>query len=1043
MKKSLKIAGWTLIGIVSTIIVVACIAIYIVFTPERLTPIARQVAAKVITCEHELGEVDLTFFSTFPRFGFRADGFVLINPKAGAQNDTVVSAGLMSGTIDMMEFLRHRNLHLHEAILDNARVNFFMAPDGTTNLTKVFVLNSDTTPDTTAFKLPFDAIQIDGLHLYASSITFVDAKDTIEASLGVTELSAAADSWDEMLFAVDAQDVCASLKNDVYADHMHIEGIAPMAVNMEKMHFDIGNARLALNEFNMALSGTVDLKDSIGVNLLLETEKWQIKPVLALIPARFASLVSDLDIDGKMRLKAKLAGFVTSNQLPRVQAHVQVTEAAGSYKPMPYILEDVAVDAEMDLRLNEGEQSMMEIRSLEAKTMQTAVKGKGAIEDLLGDLKLNLALVLDANLPDLDYFMPDQMTLSGHAQGNVNLNMKLSDLTTMKLDKGNIDADLALQDFHLALDSMIIDMPRTHARIHMPNRRPSHSKLKWARIEMETDQMDFSMATPLTLAVKKSKIQLESGDVLSNDPVLYAGVGLQTEQSLYVTMDSMEVTALAPRLTAYAEYNTKDTTVMPNIQTNIEYKALNGYFKDTKVDLKESQLEASITSGRKDKSTPVFRAKLNTQAADVALGDDLKAKTGVLALEAGARYNAKEKDNFLLQWNPRLNVNLKSGELSIPERLPEIVRIPSIEFVYSNRELNIENSRIELGRSDLNLSGNVRNIGKWFRKDSILEGELNVISDHCDANQLLDWFSADSGSEEKPAPEKEAAKPAETAEKTEEEPFLVPSDVDLALNTHIREIEIFDQVAKDLKGGLYVKDGKLILDEVGFVCHAAKLQLTAIYRTPRRNHLYMGLDYHMVDVKIDELLAMIPNLKEMMPMLSAFKGEADFHLAAETYLNSQYQPKMSTLRGAASLSGTDLVVMDGETFTKISKMLMFNKKTENKIDSLNAEITVYKNEIDVYPLCVSIDNYMFALGGRHKTDMTFDYDINVLKPIYLGVHVGGNMDDLQIKLTPNCKFAQDFRPHWNQKVDTQSRELRQMIKASMVKNVRIKSDKQK
>lgn len=270
----------------------------------------------------------------------------------------------------------------------------------------------------------------------------------------------------------------------------------------------------------------------------------------------------------------------------------------------------------------------------------------------------------------------------------------------------------------------------------------------------------------------------------------------------------------------------------------------------------------------------------------------------------------------------------------------------------------------------------------------------------------------------------------------EKEPFLVPTDVDLALNTHMREVEIFNQVAKDLKGGLYVKDGKLILDEMGFVCRAAKLQLTAIYRTPRKNHLYLGFDYHMIDVDIDELLTMIPNLEQMVPMLSSFKGAAQFHLAAETYLNSQYQPKISTLRGAASLTGKDLVVMDSKTFSKISKLLLFKKKTENKIDSINAELTVYKDQIDVYPLCVQMDNYMVALGGRHKTDMTFDYDINVLSPIYLGVHVGGSMDNLKIKLA-KCKYAKDFKPHWYQKADTQSRELRQLIKQSMEKNVRI------
>ena len=98
MKRALKIIGWTLLGIVLVVIAAATIVCYFIFTPERLTPIARQAADKFITCEHQIGEVDLTFFSTFPRFGLRADGLLLINPKAGAQNDTVVEAKHLTAT---------------------------------------------------------------------------------------------------------------------------------------------------------------------------------------------------------------------------------------------------------------------------------------------------------------------------------------------------------------------------------------------------------------------------------------------------------------------------------------------------------------------------------------------------------------------------------------------------------------------------------------------------------------------------------------------------------------------------------------------------------------------------------------------------------------------------------------------------------------------------------------------------------------------------------------------------------------------------------
>ena len=192
----------------------------------------------------------------------------------------------------------------------------------------------------------------------------------------------------------------------------------------------------------------------------------------------------------------------------------------------------------------------------------------------------------------------------------------------------------------------------------------------------------------------------------------------------------------------------------------------------------------------------------------------------------------------------------------------------------------------------------------------------------------------------------------------------------------------------------------------------------------------------MIDINIQELIGMIPQLDSMMPMLRSFKGEAEFHLAAETYTNAQYEIKPSTLRGAASIFGKDLVVLDNETFDKISKLLLFSKKTENKVDSISAEMTLYKKEIDVYPFCVSMDNYMVAIGGRHNLDMSFNYDVNVLSPVYLGVNVSGTLDDLDIKLAP-CKFAKDFKPRFHRKVDTQSAELRSVIRESMRKNVKL------
>ena len=292
MMKALKIFGWTLLGIVLTVVTVVCIAMYLIFTPERLTPIARQAADKFIACQYEIGEVDLTFFSTFPRFGLRADGLLLINPTSGAQNDTVVEARHLVATVDVMEFLNHKNLHVHEALLDDASVHFYMAQDGTTNLTGAFITSPDTTEeDTSAFSLPFEALRVDGMRIKAKNIDFIDRKDTIEASLGTTELSAKAENWDDMLLALDAQNVCASLKGEQYADHLHIELIAPLAMNLNDMHFALDGARLAVNDFNLRVEGEVTLGDAIDMDVRLATDTWDIEELMALVPKSLTKAV--------------------------------------------------------------------------------------------------------------------------------------------------------------------------------------------------------------------------------------------------------------------------------------------------------------------------------------------------------------------------------------------------------------------------------------------------------------------------------------------------------------------------------------------------------------------------------------------------------------------------------------------------------------------------------------------------------------------------------------------------------------------------------
>lgn len=920
MKKALKVITWTLVSVVMMVLLVITTACYLIFTPERLTPIVRQVATKFVTCEHEIGEVELTFFSTFPYLGVEIHDVSLIHPIDSLAPDTLAAVEKILLSVQPFDAIGG-DIFIKQLAVEGITANIYVSADGRTNYDIIAL--SDTTEvvedTTTGWRIQSIGWDED-MTIHARSVSYRDDKNQIAASLHHTTIALAGVEKDTLLGVVldvkaEQIDVCA--QGEQYAHHCQFQLHLPLWANsVEQIRID--NAICVLNEYGITIDGEVGTpclsSGEYTMDVRLTTDDWQVKPLLALLPTSLTSSLKEIKIDGKAKADIAVQGVYNESQMPHLKARLLLQKGSARYQPLPYDLHHITLDATADIDLNAKQPSKVVIHHLSAKTKESQLKAKGTVNDLLGDMQIDMQVDVEAPLTDWSYFLPDSMLLTGNTKGTVNATIGLDDLLNMRIEKGVFTADVDLTDIHYAQDSLEVDFPMANAKLQIPN-QSSHKRR-------------------------------------ANRSSLSAAIELNAQQAYMSMVDEMEVSAQQLYLTASAAYN-------------------------------------------------------------------------------------KKGENILQQWNPRLVVDIKQGELSMPHRLPEKVYIPSIDFSYSNRKMAIQEAQVVMGRSDLSLKGEIRNIGRWLRHKAVLEGQLDITSTHCDANQLLEWFSAESGAEES---EEVASEPIPEQQDTTMTPFLVPTDVNLALNTHIHEVEVFNQVAKDLKGGIYINDGTVVLDEVGFVCRAAKLQLTAMYRTPRANHLYVGLDYHMIDVDIDELLSIIPEVEQMVPMLSSFKGQAEFHLAAETYLNSQYQPKMSTLRGAASLTGKDLVVLDGETFSTISKLLLFSKKTENKIDSINAEMTIYKNQIDLYPLCVQMDNYMVALGGRHNTNMTFNYDINVLKPIYLGVNVSGTMDDLNIKLA-KCKFAEDFRPHWYQKVDTQSLELRQRIKQSMERNVRIQSTK--
>lgn len=450
--------------------------------------------------------------------------------------------------------------------------------------------------------------------------------------------------------------------------------------------------------------------------------------------------------------------------------------------------------------------------------------------------------------------------------------------------------------------------------------------------------------------------------------------------------------------------------------------------KSVKAMLKGVNIGASTSNLMDSTLAMIVQVDGSIEEVDATMGEE-HLTSGATQLVASIAED-KQAEGKSLQWIPNGFIRFKDG-LMLLSGMDTGVKIPNISFDFTPDGIIIHDSRMEIGYSDFQLTGTLTNLDAYLNDAGLLKGNFDFVSSTTDVNHLMELINGFGYEEEAGG----AVQEAESAVLSG--PFMVPRGVDVTLNVRVDEAFVSTDVLSDVRGTLTLKDGMLGLESVLFTASAARMQLNALYHTPRRNHLFVGLDFHLTHIEIEELLMMIPDIDTIMPMLRSFGGRGEFHIAAETYLDSTYNFKPSTLLGVASISGEDLVLMDGETFSEIAKILMFNKKTENKIDSIAAEFTIFQSEVDIYPFQIVMDKYKAVVSGKHNLDMNFNYHISVTDspvPIQFGVDVSGNLDDLKIR-PAKPRYARLYRPAQRREIDRRQLQIKQMIRETLTRGL--------
>ena len=1036
MKKPIKIGLISLASLLLLIAIAVSIVAFSIFSPSKLAKIVNKQADRFITCDFQIDKVGLTFFKTFPKIGLDLENLVLKNPQKAAVSDTLLYVKDCVAALNIRELIKNKHIEINDFSLNGGRINLFVDENGkgnydvfksdpedttsfdyTIDLQKVKTRNIDVCYQNEQSNLKADLQQVDltvkgafekqnidgKLEANAKSLLFV-MDDSTKINLFGQNLEASYDgsftNFNQINGEADVRLRNARLFIDtsLYVNNLDISAYSKLCAYFDAQRYDLSETVFKVDGHSLLVNGLLQqdtTRHGLYTDVHYETDEWNIQDIIPIIPdAIIGNTLDDIKIAGNMQIQGTVKGTYYPDHLPFITSDVSWKNGSFSMKDLPLDFEKVNGRFGLDLDLNK--QSDLTIKSLSATTRKrNQLSVSGTVKNLFGKMLCDLMAKGNLHITDFEDFMPEYFTQCG-GKADIQLKTQLeydpeTNFSVDNINKAIINGQFANLEL-LYDDTMSVYSPDLHVDLMFPVAEKPYKINEWLNAKIRTSE----------LLVKNKR-----------------------------TLARKEIAGTSIQLDAYTN-NLLDSTTELKFATTYKLEQLN-MWTDT-ISAQLSHPEGVFVL----KNMNQMRLDYGGNAVKVNVGhsgnnpgskksDLYDISTDKINLQAEIDYKEKE-EHPLLQWSPVVKLQATNAKADIQD-VAHSIAFPTLNIDFNPKKCVLKKANLRFGQSDVSLTGNITGIESFLHNQGLLKGNLEFVANYLNLNELMDMVDGLG------APDSLVEQAAEMAQKKEDAPFIVPFGVDINMNTTIKKALYEDAEFRNIAGRVYVKDGVLVLEEMGLTNDAARMQLTAMYRTPRMNHLFLGFDFHLLDIKIDKLIDMIPEVDTILPMLKSFSGNAEFHFAAETYLKSNYDIKFSTLRGAAAINGHDLVVLDSETYKNIAKKLMFSKKTENKIDSLSTEITIFKNEVDVYPFLLSIDKYSAIISGRHNLDMTYDYNISLLKPIRIGLDIIGLEDRLKFKVG-KAKYATMFQPEKRKVVETNVMELKTLINKTLQANVK-------
>ncbi|MFI3316390.1 MAG: AsmA-like C-terminal region-containing protein [Rikenellaceae bacterium] len=1033
------------------VVVVWSILLALLFSPRFLTPQVVSLAQTHVKGEFSVKNIDISLFNRFPNITMRIDSLSISQTKDSI--DDLIFARECRIAFDPAALLFKR-LDIKHMSLRDAKIYVYV--DSLHGPLKCFNLPEDEAEDeadTTAMSMDLSDFKLRLRRMVIDSVEMVIDDRTREfytqiRNFGLNMSMDLSSGVSRMKLATGFENILVWHQGELLAKKTSMSLDGKILVDRDSMKISFHQADIKANEIEFKSSGELrrdTLRDCISVDVTSTLNTPSLAQFLELVPSSMLPNKESISTEGVLALEMKVEGDYSDDSMPTFTADVRVEGAKARYASRKLSIDNVNYDGTIFFDPNIESRSYVQLNNFYINTSGILeVQASGRVTDFMGSPNVDIAVRSNVDFDRFTELFPlnEGLICKGTNVSDIKAQFSVGDMLNGNYAKLYIDGESTFNDMEITFDA---------------------SKFI----------QDSSSTAYLYIKAKRGKMLFGDRVVADNDSrtlrskVNFSGLNYLAKSGEYLTIKDVEIAVGANFDRTTSQVNGMGIrAIAKNTSAGIE-------------DLFNSSLETSdmtftIAPKNSERQT-IVTAKISSETIDaheLTLNTDMSLSSANMDLRM-VQTAEKEWDTsgtiafsdfgVSTEFFP-LDVNIYNTEVSLAQRVLSLnnasVKVGQSEFMATGYIKNILYKLFVDPRTAL--SGELSIAAPLFHVSELLEASnqsyvmLEESGFITDTEEIEEDNEAD-GHDVKPSADQQemlSQRPVQQVDSLSLMPmrgdslafntpqrdslsqdslsrdtlrrrppmeynsmlFFVPRRVSFLFDLNIEKALYEDAVIEDVEGNATLENGVISLDKLTMKLLGADASGSMTYRNLRGGDANVAFNMSLNSVDINRISELGPMLSDMFPMLESFEGIVDFDIKANTNLLSTAEVDYSTLRSAMSFKGHDLVLMDGETFATISKMLLFKNKDRNLIDELELYALVDNTQIDVLPFSMSIDRYTAYIAGTQVIDpltfdVDYDYDISIIKsplPFKAGVKVTGDLSDFKFKITSATLKKTDF-----------------------------------